>query len=67
MVDGKVSADKISEMTRKVNEARVILNQVMEVLPDVACEIPAPLDGKVALAYTRAMMVREILKSIVED
>ena len=61
------SVNKLFEITRKAEEARVILNQAMAPLPDVAAEIPAPLDGKLALSYARLMQVRDILKSIVEE
>lgn len=46
------------------NEAIVLINKVMDALPDVACEVPAPLDGKLALAYAQLKQAKQLLQKI---
>lgn len=46
------------------NEAIVLINKVMDVLPDVACEVPATLDGKLALAYAQLKQAKQLLQKI---
>ena len=55
---------KPDEIKNHINEAIVLLNKSMARLPDVACEIPAPLDGKLALSYAELMQVKKILLGV---
>lgn len=50
----------------KVNEALVLVIKAMSRLPDVACEIPAPLDGELAMSYAELKMVKTILEEVVK-
>lgn len=54
-------AIEIDDLT---NEAIILINKVMDTLPDVACEIPAPLDGKLALAYVQLKQAKQLLLRI---
>ena len=54
-------AIEIDDLT---NEAIILINKVMDTLPDVACEIHAPLDGKLALAYVQLKQAKQLLLRI---
>lgn len=54
----------VIEINSMTNEAIILINKVMDTLPDVACEVPAPLDGKLALAYVQLKQAKQLLLKI---
>jgi len=56
----------VEQIENNVNEAIIILDGAMSRLPDVACKIKAPLDGKLAMSFAELMQVKKILRRIVE-
>lgn len=62
--DTKETIELVLRVRDFTNEAIVLINKVMDALPDVACEVPAPLDGKLALAYAQLKQAKQLLQKI---